>query len=358
MYDRIEFLRELTDAPGPSGYEGPVSKIMEKRLASHCTFRKDRLGSLIARKTGIDDGPKIMLAGHMDEPAFLIRHVTDKGFLRFIQLTGWWPQRTIGQVVDVLAPSGPIPGIIDCKNEMRMRPEERQKPFLLDDLYIDVGAKNAEQVYEWGIRPGITVIPSTKFTIMANGSRYMAKGWDDRVGCGMAADTILELDKRAHKNIVYAVGTVQEELGSRGAQTAGTAIKPDVGIALDVSVATDTPSLEGDDIVPIVLGKGPTIDIYEHNFMPDPALVELTLRTAQEEKIPIQYNVVAAGGTDAHPINLIGEGIPCLVIGMPTRYVHAMAGVIDADDFDMAVRLLAAVVAKLDSTTVKTLGHF
>jgi endoglucanase len=122
-------------------------------------------------------------------------------------------------------------------------------------------------------------------------------------------------------------------------------------------VATDTPGLEGGDIIPIALGKGPTIDVYEQNFIPDPALIELTLKTAQEEEIPVQINVVASGGTDAYKINLLGEGVPCMVIGVPTRYVHTMAGIIDANDLDMAVRLLAAVVAKLDAPTVKTLGH-
>jgi putative aminopeptidase FrvX len=355
MDERMAFLRDLTEAAGPSGHEGPVRKLMAERLAPHCTISSDNLGSLVAEKIGATDGPRIMLSAHMDEIGFMVKRVTDQGFLKFVTLGWWWPQRLVGHEVAVLTAYGLIPGILECKNEQRMSDEERKGVVPVETLYIDVGAQDADQAKSWGIRPGTPAIPITRFRALANEPRYLAKAWDDRVGCGVAVDAVLELARTAHSNTVYLAGTAQEEIGARGAQTAGTMIKPDVAIVLEISVAADTPGLGADHIIPIALGKGATIDVYEPTTMPNPALVDLAVRVAEEEHIALQYNVVASGGSDGSRISLLGTGVPCVLIGVPTRYIHSIAGIIDRRDYDEAVRLVAALIARLDQQTVRGL---
>jgi putative aminopeptidase FrvX len=353
----IAFLKELTEAPGPPGHEGPARQVMASRLATFCALDSDRLGSLIARKEGAEDGPKVMLSAHMDEVGFLVKRVTEQGYLKFTNLGGWWPQRLIGHRVTVLTKQGPIPGLIECKTEHRMTEEERKRIVPLEELFIDVGARDADQGQTWGIRPGTTVVPATRFTVMADESLYLAKAWDDRAGCGVAVDVLLALTEMTHPNTVYTVGTVQEEVGARGAQTAGTAIKPDVGLVLEIAVATDTPGLSADEIVPIALGKGPAVTVHDPSMVPNPKLVELVLKVAEEEDIPIQYSVVPSGGTDGTRIHLLETGVPCLVLGVPTRYIHSMASLIDRHDYDHLVRLVAATVVYLDEATVRGFAH-
>jgi putative aminopeptidase FrvX len=355
MDESIERLARLTDAPGPSGFEQPVKALMRKYLSDVCSLDTDKLGSLIALKTGQESGPKVMLAAHMDEVGFLVTRVTDSGYLKFTELGGWWPSRLLGHTVSVLGPQGPLPGLIDCRSEHQMTEEERRKPLTIEGLFIDVGARNAEQVASWGIRPGTPAVPATHFTRMTDDTFLLAKAWDDRAGCAAAVDIMLNLSKSRHPNAVYAVGTAMEEEGARGARTAGHAIKPDVGLILEVGVAADMPGSDGDDTVPVALGKGPVVTVYDASMLPNQPLLELVLSTAEAESIPVQYGIVARGGTDGSRIHVLGTGVPCLVLGVPARYLHSMAGLIHRQDYEALVRLATAVVERLDTKTVGSL---
>jgi endoglucanase len=189
---------------------------------------------------------------------------------------------------------------------------------------------------------------------MANEKLLMAKAWDNRFGCGLAIEVMRRLKDEQYPNEVYAVGNVQEEVGLRGAVTTTNAIAPDIGFALDTGIAGDTPGIKPDEAQGR-LGKGPVILLYDASMIPHVGLRDLVIDTAQEAGIPIQFDTIAAGGTDAGKIHTFGAGVPSLVVGVPVRYIHTHAAIMHRDDFDSAAKLLVAVIKRLDAETVRQL---
>jgi endoglucanase len=213
------------------------------------------------------------------------------------------------------------------------------------DMYIDVGASNETEARETlGIRPGDPIVPDSPFRLMANPRLAMAKAWDDRVGCALVVDTLRQLKSLGHPNTVYGVGTVQEEVGLRGARTS-----VDV-----VAIAGDTPGVKPEEAAE-KLGKGPSILVYDGSMIPNRRLRDLTVEAAEAEGIPYQFGMVAGGGTDAGAIHVYAGGVPSLVIGVPCRYIHSHTGIIHLDDYDNAVRLLTAVIRRLDQQATERL---
>jgi endoglucanase len=188
---------------------------------------------------------------------------------------------------------------------------------------------------------------------MGNPKTYMAKAWDDRIGCAIMIDVVKRLAKTKHPNTVYAVGTVQEEVGLRGAQTSASVVNPDVGFALEVSIAHDTPGFGTEEVE--ALGAGPGILVYDRTMIPNRNLLDLVLDVASKKKIPHHLASVAKGGTDSGRIHLNQAGVPSLVIGVPTRYIHSHIGIIHRSDYDNAVKLVAEVVKVLDKKKVASL---
>lgn len=355
MDPQLEMLRELTEAAGLPGFEHEVSGVLERMFSPLAeTVGKDKLGSLIAKKTGDATGPRIMIAGHMDEVGFLVSHITDEGFLRFQTLGGWWEHVMLAQRVTVKTRKGDIPGLIGSKPPHVLSGDERRKVADKKDMFIDIGAKDKDEVEALGVTPGDPVVPVCPLTVMANDRYLMAKAWDNRIGCAAIVEALRVLKEDSHPNTVFGVCTVQEEVGLRGAITSSEAVKPDIGIALDVCVAGDTPGI-GAHEAQGKLGKGPAILLYDASLIPHLGLRNLVIDTAKEEGIPFQYEVLSGGGTDAGRIHVQGSGVPSVVIGIPTRYIHSAASIINRDDFDNAVRLVVALIKKLDSATVQQL---
>lgn len=351
----LDLLKEITDAPGVSGYEGEVRKVIKKYMEDITEIETDNLGSIICKKKGTSDKPKIMLAGHMDEIGFMVKLITDEGFLRFSPLGGWWDQVLLAQRVVVKTSKGDIPGIIGSKPPHILSNEERNKVVERKDMFIDVGATNAEEAKEkFGIRAGDPIIPSSQFQVLENGKTYLAKAWDDRVGCALFISIIQNLASEKHPNTVYGVGTVQEEVGLRGARTSAWAIQPDVGIALEVGIAGDVPGGKKEDSQE-ALGKGPSILMYDSSMIPNLKLRDLVIDTAKEHDIPLQVSIMERGGTDAGAIHLTMKGVPSIVIGVPCRYIHSHSGIIHRDDYDNTVKLLTAVVKKMDAKAIEAL---
>lgn len=351
----LELLQEITDASGVSGYEGEIRDIIKKHLEGITQIEMDNLGSIICKKTGKSDNPKIMLAGHMDEIGFMVKLITDEGFIKFSPLGGWWNQVMLSQRVIIKGTKGDIPGIIGSKPPHILTDEERNKVVDRKDMFIDVGAKNADEVREdFGIRPGDPIVPDSKFQVLKNGKTYLAKAWDDRIGCAMFIDTIKALVNMEHPNTVYGVGTVQEEVGLRGARTSAYIVKPDVGIALESGIASDVPGGKKEEAQE-ALGKGPAILLYDASMIPNLKLRDLFIDTAKEQNIPFQVDVMERGGTDAGSIHINMAGVPSIVIGVPCRYIHSHSGIIHRDDYDNAIKLLVSVINKLDADTVKKL---
>ena len=350
----LELLRELTEAPGISGYEQEVREVIRRHLQDITTVELDRLGSIVCRKNGKAEKPRIMLAGHMDEIGFIVKLVTDEGFIKFSPLGGWWGHVMLAQRVVIKTQKGDVIGLIGSKPPHVLSEEERKKLQEPKDMYIDVGATSSAEVKELGIRPGDPIIPVCPFTVLGTGKTYLAKAFDDRAGCALFIEVIKSLGREKHPNTVYGVGTVQEEVGLRGARTSSWVVEPDVGLTMEVGVAGDVPDVKKDDAQGR-LGNGPVIVIRDGSMVPNLRLRDLFINTAEKLKIPYQFDMLERGGTDSGAIHLHRRGVPNLVIAVPTRHIHSHAGILCRDDFDQAVKLVAAVIKRLDVKTVARL---
>jgi endoglucanase len=352
--ETVELLRELTEASGISGYEQEVREIFRKHLQKITVIEQDRLGSIVCRKKGEAETPRIMLAGHMDEIGFIVKLITDEGFIRFSTLGGWWGHVMLAQRVVIKTRKGDVPGLIGSKPPHILSDEERKKLLEPKDMYIDVGATSQEEVKALGVRPGDPIIPVFPFTQSGTGKTYLAKGLDDRVGCALVIDVIKNLVREKHPNTVYGVGTVQEEVGLRGARTSAWVVEPDVGLTMETGVAGDVPDVKKEDAQGR-LGKGPVIVIRDGSMIPNLRLRDLFIETAEELKIPYQFDLLDRGGTDSGAIHLHRRGVPNLVVGVPTRHIHSHAGIVHRDDYDQTMRLVTAVIKKLNAETVESL---
>ena len=352
--ETLELLRELTEAPGVSGYEQEVREIIRKHLQNITVIEQDRLGSIVCRKDGKNEIPRIMIAGHMDEIGFIVKLITDEGFIKFSPIGGWWGHVLLAQRVVIKTRKGDVHGLIGSKPPHILSEEERKKLLEPKDMYIDIGATSAEEVKELGVRPGDPAVPVFPFTISGTGKTYIGKAFDDRVGCGILIDVIKNLARESHPNTVYGVGTVQEEVGLRGARTSSWVVEPDVGLTMEVGVAGDVPDVKKEDAQG-KLGKGPAIVIRDGTMIPNLRLRDLFIETAEALRVPYQFDLLDRGGTDSGAIHLHRRGVPNLVIAVPTRHIHSHAGIIHRDDYDRTVELVTAVIKKLDVETVADL---
>ncbi|WP_335872717.1 M42 family metallopeptidase [Bacillus sp. 2205SS5-2] len=345
-------LKELTDAKGVPGNEREVRQVMRKYIEPFADeMMTDGLGSLIAKKIGDENGPKIMIAGHLDEVGFMVTRVDDKGFLRFQTLGGWWSQVMLAQRVTIVTSKGDVTGVIGSKPPHILPLEARKKAVDIKDMFIDIGASSKEEATEWGIRPGDMVVPYFEFTVMNNEKMLLAKAWDNRIGCAIAIDVLKNLQGTDHPNIVYGVGTVQEEVALRGARTSASVIKPDIGFAVDVGIAGDTPGISAKD-APCKMGEGPQIILYDASMISHKGLRDFVTNTADDMEIPYQFDSIPGGGTDSGAIHLTANGVPALTITIATRYIHSHAAMLHRDDYENTVKLITEIIKRLDKDTV------
>jgi len=358
--DRVQgLLEELTNAYGPSGFEGPVRSIVERELKPICNeLKTDGVGSLISRMDGESDTPRIMLAGHMDELGLMVKFITPEGFIKFQTIGGWLDQSLINQRWKILTKNGSISGVTGIKTVHVMEPEARQRVFKRQDMFIDVGATDQQDAESrLGIRPGDPIAPDSKFTVLNGEDLYLAKAWDDRIGVALVIEIMRTLKKKSIPNTVYGVATVQEEIGLRGAHTSSYQVAPDIGISLESGVASDYPGITKDEAQE-KLGDGPSIFLHDNSMLPNLKLRDLFLNVAAENKIPLQFNVLSGYGEDGAEMQRTRGGAPSINIAVPTRYLHSHNGIINRRDFDYAVDLVSSVILKLDAKTVDYLKAF
>lgn len=351
--ETLTMLKDLTDANAIPGNEKQARDVMRKYIEPFADrIDSDNLGSLIAEKVGDANGPKIMVAGHLDEVGFMISKVDEKGFLKFQTVGGWWSQVMLAQRVTITTRKGKeITGVVGSKPPHILTPEARNKPVDIKDMFIDIGASTPEEVKEWGIAPGDMVTPYFEFSVMNNEKLLLAKAWDNRIGCAIAIDVLKALKDEKHPNIVYGVGTTQEEVGLRGARTATYKIQPDIGFAVDVGIAGDTPGITPKESTSKI-GAGPQIVLFDASMVSHKGLRDLVVDTAEENNIPVQFETMAGGGTDAGAMHISVNGVPSLSIGVATRYIHSHAGILHRDDYENAVKLIVSVIKKLDRDKV------
>ncbi len=337
----VEILEKLSNANGVTGREEEVRDIINNLLKSHVDeIREDKLGNLIALKKGKADAPTIMIAAHMDEVGLMIKNINKKGFLQFTKIGGIDDRVILAQKVIVHTDKGPLSGVIGSKPVHIQKEEEKKKVIDADKLFIDIGARNKEEVEKMGVQVGDVVSFDTKFTQIGNGI-VLGKAFDDRVGCTVMIETLRRL-KNVNCN-VYAVGTIQEEVGLRGATIAAFQVAPDIGIALDSSVAGDIPGIgEGD--APAKMGEGPVLTVADAGLIAHPKVLRLIIDSAKENKIPYQLETGIRGATDAARIALSKEGVPSGVISVAARYIHSPSGIVDIADIEKAVQLTIATI--------------
>jgi putative aminopeptidase FrvX len=367
----LKFLEQLCDSFGPSGHEEEAQKIAHNYAKEYADeVLHDGLGSLIFKKgTG---GPKIMIAGHVDEIGFVITNIKKEGYLEFHQLGGWWDQTLLTQEVLINPFNGEkVIGVIGAPPPHVLTPEQRNKVVTKDKMYIDIGCSSRAEVKKLGIRVGDPAVPVYYFRTMKRTRKdkdeddkdakeetrdvtlAVAKAFDDRIGVFITLEALRRISENDIKlpNTVYFCSTVQEEVGLRGAKTSAQMIKPDIGFAVDVDISGDSP--ESKSLVQ-KMGKGVAISAGDGSMIPNPKLRKFVMEIAEEKKIRHQPAFLKSGGTDAGQIHLAGMGAPSLFLGIPTRYIHSHHGMLDTSDVEAAVQLLIEVLQKLDEKTVKS----
>ncbi len=355
MDERLQMLKELTEVGGVPGFEYEVKEVIAKYLQGKAELSRDNLGSVIAKKVGSGTGPKIMLPGHMDEIGFMVSFITEQGYLKFVPLGGWWDQVMLAKRVIVRTDKGDVPGIIGSKPPHILPPDERKNVVEKKDMFIDIGAASREETEEvFGVRVGDPIVPDSSFQLMKNEKMMMSKAWDDRIGCALFIDVIRALQGTDHPNTVYGVGTVQEEVGLRGAKTTANVIEPDVCIAVEVGIAGDMPGVKEEDAPP-KLGKGPILLVADASLVAHRQLRSLVVNTAKEAGIDLQYATMMGGGTDAGAVHVSGAGVPSVCLAVPARYIHTHTSIIHRDDYEATVKLVTEVVKRLDQNTVSGL---
>lgn len=333
----VALLSRLSNAHGLSGYEGSVRAIVREELEGYVDeLYEDRLGNLVAVRRG--DDFRVMLASHMDEIGCMVKYVEKEGFLRFAPIGGWYAPMLAGQRVWVHTSMGPVIGVLGTKPVHVMGDDEKKSPLKIEEMFIDVGARSADEVRDLGIAPGTPVTLDRQFCRLAN-DRVSGKAFDNRAGVTMLIET---MRRASSPSTVYGVFTVQEEVGLKGAKTSSYALDPDCAIATDVTIPGDHPGVRLKD-APIEMGKGPVVSIADANgrgLLAHPAMLAWMRETAEAHGIPVQFEVGSGGTTDASSIHLSREGVPSTVLSTPARYIHSPVEVIDLADLEAGIQLL------------------
>ena len=344
--ESLEFLRRLLETPSPSGYEQPIQEVVRKYVASFAdTVTTDVHGNVIVARNPA--APlRVMLAGHCDQIGFLVQYIDNEGFLYVQPIGGWDPIVLIGQRLTVWTSTGPVFGAIARKPIHLLSDEERKQVPKLKDLWLDIGARDKAEAAEL-VRVGDPVTLQLGFTPMRN-NFGSSPAMDNKAGLWVAIEALRRTSPKKLNCALFAVSTVQEEIGLRGATTSTYGVNPHVGIAIDVTHATDCPTIDKKQEGDVALGKGPVI--YRGPNM-NPVVVEKLLETAAAGDVLFQ---VAASGrgtpTDANVIQTSRGGVATGLVSIPNRYMHSPVEMISLDDIDRAADLLAGFALRLTGT--------
>lgn len=352
--ERLNFLKNISEVDGISGAENEVAKLVKRELsdvADH--FEYDNLGSIIAYKKGEEGEPTVLICGHMDEVGFLVSRIEDSGLLRLAPIGGWWNHVVLAEIMTVKTRDGKeYKGVIGAQPPHGLSAEQRAKVLATSDLYLDMGVKDKKMILDLGIQVGDTVTPYTEFRVMNDGETLLGKAWDDRSGLAIAMETMKALKDVHHKANLVVAGTVQEEVGLRGAKTASYHVHPDIAFATDVTLSYDLPNSPNN---PTKLGSGVALSIMDRSVIAHRGLFDFVEKIAKKHNIKYTYDLMEAGGTDAGNIHLNYDGIITMTISLPCRYFHSHVSLINYEDYVNAVNLMVEVVKAIDNETLKKL---
>jgi endoglucanase len=333
----LEFFKQALETPSPSGYEGPLQQMVRDYVADFADdVKTDVHGNVIVLRN--PDAPlRLMLAGHCDQIGLIVQHIDDEGFVYIQPLGGWDPQNLIGQRMTVWTAAGPVPGIIGKKPIHLMTEEDRKKVPKIKDLWLDIGAPDKEAA-EKLVRIGDPITVELGFHQLPN-DLAVSPAMDDKAGMWVVIEALRRMDPQKLNCAVYSVSTVQEEMGLRGARTSSFGIDPHVGVAVDVTFATDCPTIEKKEEGEVKLGGGPVIH-RGPNF--NHKVVERLIQAADAGEIP--YQLAASNrptGTDANAIQINRAGVAAGLVSIPNRYMHSPVEMVSLNDLDQAAELLA-----------------
>lgn len=335
----IQLLNELCEAHGTSGHEDAIRSIVRRELGGLCELHTDTMGNLHAlKRSGKENAKKLMIAAHMDEIGFVVKHIDDKGFCRLAPLGGWDPRQMASQRVFVHTQTGSINGLLiqTTKPKHMQTPDEAGKAPKFEEYVVDTGLGDTAKST---IRIGDTVTMNRNAQRM--GQLITCKAMDDRVGVFVMIEALKAA--KSHEVDVYAIATVQEEIGLRGAASSGWSVQPDVCVALDVTLANDFPGMPEQDQVS-ALGKGTAIKILDSSLICHPKVVQHFRELAEKHSIPHQFEVLTAGGTDAGAVQRLHGGIPAFTLSVPCRYVHTVNETVHEVDVQASIDLLARYI--------------
>jgi endoglucanase len=346
-----EFLRQLLETPSPSGFEQPIQQVVRDWVKPFADeVRTDRHGNVFAARFPEHRTPaavKVLLAGHCDQIGLMVQHIDSEGFLYVQPIGGWDMQILLGQYLTVWTKSGPVTGVVARRAIHLLKPDERNRVPEFADVWVDVGAKNKEEA-EGLVRHGDPVTFALGYRPLRNGLAA-SPAMDDKVGLWVCMEAVRLLHGRPLHAAVYGVSTVAEEIGLRGATTAAYSVNPTVGIAVDVTHATDTPGNDKKTQGEVKCGAGPVL--YRGPNI-NPRVFDLLEETANAHGIPVQVRgVPRATGTDANAIQISREGVASGLIGIPNRYMHSPVEVVHLDDLSNAAKLLAEFCAAVTPET-------
>ena len=341
-----EFLKRLLSTPGPSGNEGAAAKVWREEAGGFAEVRGDRMGNSFAT-VNPGGSPRVMLSGHIDEIGLMVTHIDEKGLLRFTGVGGWDPQVLVGQRVRIHASNGEVVGVIGKKAIHVMEPEERKKVSEIKSLWIDVGAKDADEA-KGMVRIGDVGVVDQDLLELPNG-RIASRSLDNRMGAFVVLEALRLLSEEGIGAEVVAVASVQEEIGLYGARGAAFGLDPDAAIAVDVTHATDTPGVSKNENGDHALGSGPVIKRATNL---SPVVSEGLIAVA--EGADIAYTLEAdsrSTGTDADAIQFTRAGIATGLVSAPNRYMHSPNEIVDLGDLENCARLISAYIKGLDAST-------
>jgi len=345
--DAKSFFFDLLDTPSPTGFEAPGQRVWTGYVRDHADeVETDAYGTAWASLNGTaDDAPRVMLDAHVDEIGFMVRHVTDDGFIHVNRIGGSDRAIARGLRVRILGDEGPVTGVVG-NTAIHIRDTKSEKVPKVHELFVDIGATSDEEVHDRGIRVGHPMVFDVGPTDLTD-SRITARAIDNRLGGFIIAQAVERLAADRPAWSVEATNSVQEEIGGHGAEMITHRLDPDAAVAFDVTHATDSPSINSKKHGEIEIGEGPTVT---HGTSNHPQLVERVVEVAEAEDIPLQHEPSSRRtGTDTDSIFKTRSGVPSVLLSVPLRYMHSTVEVVDTEDIEHCVQLYVALVRSFEA---------
>ncbi len=349
----LNLLKDLSEADGIGGREREVSRVVTSFGEKYSDeIEYDNLGSTILKSYGDKKGPTIMLSSHMDEVGFMVRSITDDGYIKLLPVGGWWGHVMPAQEMTITTEDNKkIIGVVGSRAPHGLPDSIKNKVIAPKDLFLDIGVPSRKYAEHLGIQIGDMITPNVKFRQMNDPNYLMGKAFDDRLSVGAALEVMRNLSMESHYANVYHAATVQEEVGIRGARTAVHTIKPDIAIAMDVTTATDTPI----DSEGMKLGGGVILSVLDSLTMANNGLLQTMENIVSDLNLDVRYDFMTVGGTDACNIHKMLEGVLTMTISMPTRYMHSPRLMVHKRDYEQTIKLITEFCRRADWSTVDKL---